>query len=190
MHGNETRQSILDAAQSLLQTRGFNAFSIKDLADRVRIRTSSIHYHFPKKSDLCRALIARHRQVVADLLAEISQQSTDPRRRLERFASVFQSTIEAGNRMCPFGMLAAESETLEPETCNELKRALDDLEAWLKGILLEGKKAGLLRFRASAKAEARLLLAGLEGAMLVARTYKDPKRFEVVASGLMEKLAS
>src|SRR5208337_1164864 len=117
MQINETKSAILDVAQELLQTRGFNAFSIKDLADRVRIRTSSIHYYFPTKADLCRALISRHRQRVADVLAQLDQQVSEPRKRLERFVSVFQSTIDAGNRMCPFGMLAADSETLEAENC-------------------------------------------------------------------------
>src|SRR3954464_1394603 len=109
---NDTRTVILDAAQELLQTRGFNAFSIKDLAERVEIRTSSVHYHFPTKTDLCRALISRHRKRVAAVLAGIDEQVTDPRKKLERFAAVFRSTIESGNRMCPFGMLAADSETL------------------------------------------------------------------------------
>jgi TetR/AcrR family transcriptional regulator, transcriptional repressor for nem operon len=189
MQINETRSAILDVAQELLQTRGYNAFSIKDLADRVEIRTSSIHYYyFPTKADLCRALISRNRQRVADVLAEIDQQVGDPRRRLERFAAVFQSTIEAGNRMCPFGMLAADSETLEPQSCEELRESFDDLENWLRRVLLEGRKAGVMAFAGSAQHEARLILSTLEGAMLVARTYEDPARFEVVARRLLEKL--
>ena len=142
MQINETMYAILDVAQELLQTRGYNGFSIKDLADRVEIRTSSIHYYFPTKADLCRALISRHRQRVASVLAGIDEQVIDPRTKLERFASLFQSTIEAGNRMCPFGMLAAESETLETQTCEELRASFDDLENWLRRVLLEGRRRG------------------------------------------------
>src|SRR3954447_21386522 len=114
---NQPMTPSLDVAQELLQTRGYNPFSIKDLADRVEIRTSSIHYYFATKADLCRALISRHQQRVAAVLAGIDEQVGDPGTKLERFVSLFQSTIEAGNRMCPFGMFAAESETLEPESC-------------------------------------------------------------------------
>src|SRR3954466_5782059 len=123
MQTTDTRTVILDTAQELLQTRGFNAFSIKDLAERVQIRTSSIHYYFPTKADLCRALISRHRERVVGVLAEIDRQVADSRKKLERFVAVFQGTIEAGNRMCPFGMLAAESDTLEPESCEELRES-------------------------------------------------------------------
>ncbi len=190
MQNSQTMSAILDAAHELLQTRGFHAFSIKDLADRVRIRTSSIHYYFPTKADLCRALISRHRQRVADVLAQIDQQVSEPRKRLERFVSVFQKTIDAGNRMCPFGMLAADSETLDAENCAELREAFNDLENWLKRVLLEGRKAGALSFSGSALREARLILSTLEGAMLVARTYNDPRRFKTVAKSLVEKLGT
>lgn len=187
---NDTRTLILDTAQELLQTKGFHAFSIKDLAERVKIRTSSIHYHFPTKADLCRALISRHRQRVGAVLVEIDEQVADPRRKLDRFATVFQNTIEVGNRMCPFGMLAADSETLEPVNCDELREAFNDLETWLRRVLLDGKKAGVLAYSGSALHEARLILSALEGAMLVARTYEDPSRFEATARCLMAKLTN
>ncbi|EQD50561.1 transcriptional regulator, TetR family, partial [mine drainage metagenome] len=44
-------EKIIDVAQQLVQSRGFNAFSYRDLADRISIRTASIHYYFPKKDD-------------------------------------------------------------------------------------------------------------------------------------------
>jgi len=188
MQINDTMSAILDVAQELVQTRGYNAFSIKDLADRVEIRTSSIHYYFPTKAHLCRTLISRLRQRVAGVLAEIDQQVGDPRTKLQRFAYLFQNTIEAGNRMCPFGMLAAEWETLEPQSCEELRASFDDLEIWLKRVLLEGRKEGGIAFSGSAQQEARFILSTLEGAMLVARTYEDPGRFELVARRLLEKL--
>jgi len=189
MQINETMSAILDVAQDLLQTRGYNGFSIKDLAHRVDIRTSSIHYYFPTKADLCRALISRHRQRVACVLAEIDEQSRDPRTKLERFAYIFQSTIEVGNRMCPYGMLAADSETLDPQNCAELRASFDDLEHWLRRVLLEGRKAGAIAYAGSAQQEARFVLSTLEGAMLVARTYEDPARFGVVARRLLGKLS-
>ncbi len=187
MERNDTASMILDVAQQLLQTRGYNGFSIKDVASRLQIRTSSLHYHFPTKADLCRALIARHRQRVSLALQEVDRQATDARKKLGQFIALFQSTIEAGNRMCPFGMLASDADTLEPVNCEELRASFDDLENWLSRVLLEGRKAGVLRFTESARKEARLVLSTLEGAMLVARTYHDPLRFAAVAHCLLAK---
>lgn len=187
MEINETMSSTLDIAQEFLETRGYNAFSINDFADRVGIRTSSIHYYFPTKADLCRALISRRRRCVALALAEIDLQAKDPRKKLERFISLFQSTIEAGNRMYPFGMLAADSETLGPGNCEDLRESFDDLENRLKRALIEASKAGVIVFSGSARKQAQLILSTLEGAMLVARTYKDPARFEGIAACLLDK---
>ena len=60
----ETTTLLLNTAQGLIQTRGFNAFSYKDLAEAVGIRTASIHYHFPAKAELGVALMERY---IADL---------------------------------------------------------------------------------------------------------------------------
>ena len=90
--------------------------------------------------------------------------------------------------MCLFGMVAADSETLDPQNCAELRASFDNLENWLKRILLEGRKAGVIVFSGSAQQEARLILSTLEGAMLVARTYEDFARFGLVAQRLLGKL--
>src|SRR5579862_1588267 len=57
---SSTRDRILDIAQRLIQSRGYNAFSFDDLAEELDIRTASIHYHFPTKADLGIALLRRY----------------------------------------------------------------------------------------------------------------------------------
>jgi len=42
----DIRTRILDIAQDLIQRRGLNAMSFKDLGDAVGIRKSSVHHHF------------------------------------------------------------------------------------------------------------------------------------------------
>jgi TetR/AcrR family transcriptional regulator, transcriptional repressor for nem operon len=55
MHPMETssvRDQLLQHARSLLMARGYHGFSYHDLARLVGVKTSSIHYYFPKKEDL------------------------------------------------------------------------------------------------------------------------------------------
>jgi TetR/AcrR family transcriptional repressor of nem operon len=47
-----TKTTLLDVAEELLLTRGYNGFSYNDIAEKVGIRKASIHYHFPSKSGL------------------------------------------------------------------------------------------------------------------------------------------
>jgi hypothetical protein len=65
----------------------------------------------------------------------------------------------------------------------------DDNEVWLTHVLEDGRAARTLRFQGPARSVARTLVGGLEGAMLVARLYKDIRRFRSAASLLIGGLA-
>ena len=56
----DTAQRILDVAERLVQTRGFNGFSYADIAEALRVTKASLHYHFPSKAELGRRLIERY----------------------------------------------------------------------------------------------------------------------------------
>jgi TetR/AcrR family transcriptional repressor of nem operon len=184
----ETRDFVLNVAQEFVQTRGFNAFSFRDVSERVGIKTASIHYYFPTKAELCRALIARQREQVGAALAEIDLEEADPKRKLTRYVSVFRKTLEVGNRMCLCGMLAADFATLDPPIVEDLRRSFEDHEAWLTQVLEAGMRSGALKFSGNPRDEARLLVSSLEGAMLIARAFEDATRFEECARGLLGRL--
>ena len=57
----DTRERLLEVAGDLVQQRGYNAVSYRDLAAAVEIKTASIHYYFPAKADLVQELMRRYR---------------------------------------------------------------------------------------------------------------------------------
>jgi TetR/AcrR family transcriptional repressor of nem operon len=69
-------------------------------------------------------------------------------------------------------------------------RFFDLNEAWLGRVLEEGRAQGAVRFSGSARTEARLIIGALEGAMLVARPYGEPERFEAAAKRLLATLTT
>ncbi len=74
-----------------------------------------------------------------------------------------------------------------------MKRAIqkffDDNEVWLARILEHGKRSGTLALTGKSVDAARVLTAGLEGAMLVARSYDDATtRFAAAAGHLLRQL--
>ena len=54
-----TRSRILDVAEQLVQTRGFNGFSYADISAELGITKASLHYHFATKAEHGRTLVAR-----------------------------------------------------------------------------------------------------------------------------------
>jgi TetR/AcrR family transcriptional repressor of nem operon len=183
-----TAGRILDIAERLVQTRGYNGFSYADISAELRIRNASVHYHFPSKTDLGRKLVARYRENFMAALAGLEAESGDARRRLRRYAGLWARVLRDRDRMCLCGMMAADIATLPRPVRAEIRRFFDENEAWLVRVITEGRKAKSLRFSSTPEVEARLLTMGLEGAMLVARSYGEPRRFEEIAHRLLEGL--
>jgi TetR/AcrR family transcriptional repressor of nem operon len=180
-------QKILDVAEQLAQTRGFNGFSYGDIAEQLLVTKASLHYHFPSKAELGRALIARYRTVFAQALDAIDSKTQSGPERLRRYVRLYDSVMR-DNRMCLCGMFAAEYDTLPGPMQDELREFFDHNERWLAAVLDAGRRDGDLAFRESAKERARVVLGALEGAMLVARTYADGRRFRSAARHLLAEL--
>jgi len=183
-----TAGKILDIAERLVQTRGYNGFSYADISSELRIRNASVHYHFPSKSDLGRRLVGRYRENFLAALAELEQDHADARRRLRAYVAIWTRVLRDRDRMCLCGMMAADIATLPRSVRAEIKRFFNENEAWLVRVLKAGQKAGALKLAGTAEVEARLLTMGLEGAMLVARSYGEPRRFEEIAARLLSGL--
>lgn len=58
----------------------------------------------------------------------------------------------------------------------------------LTAVLEAGSRAGRFRFKEAPRERAQVLLGALEGAMLVARSYRDPKRFRSSAQHVLADL--
>jgi TetR/AcrR family transcriptional repressor of nem operon len=185
--GTSATARILDIAEQLAQTRGFNGFSYADIAQELLVTKASLHYHFPSKADLGRALIERYHLVFAQALATIDQQTHKPREKLRRYVALYDSVMRK-NRMCLCGMLAAEYATLPGPMQDELLRFFDANEIWLAAVLEDGRETGDLAFVGPVRQRARSVLGALEGAMLVARAYGDARRFQSTAKLLLADL--
>jgi TetR/AcrR family transcriptional repressor of nem operon len=183
-----TRSRILDAAERLVQVRGFNGFSYADVATELAVTKASLHYHFPSKAGLGEALIARYAERFADALAAIDGHDATAPTKLDAYASLYGNVLREG-RMCLCGMFAAEFETLPTPIRDAVVAFLDENEAWLERVLEQGREEGSLRFSGSATDTARSIVSGLEGTMLVARSYGEIERFETVATRLLASLA-
>jgi TetR/AcrR family transcriptional regulator, transcriptional repressor for nem operon len=179
--------AILDVAELLAQTLGYNGFSYADVAAQLGVTNASLHYHFPSKAILGRALIERYRAGFVEALDTIDRETGEPCKKLERYAALYEAVLR-NERMCLCGMLAAEYATLPEPMQAQLHLFFDANERWLTTVLKDGCRAGRFAFNESAGERARVLLGALEGAMLLARSYRDPHRFRVAADYILADL--
>ncbi len=187
--GGDTADRILDVAQRLVQQRGFNGFSYADVAEELGITTAALHYHFAGKAELGEALVARYASRFAQALDAIAAEPLDAPAKLERYAGLYAEVFR-DQRMCLCGMLAAEFQTLPDAMREGVLRFFDHSEAWLRDVLEQGVREGTVAFDGTAGEAARTFLAGLEGAMLLARPSGDIERLEAASRGLLTGLTS
>jgi TetR/AcrR family transcriptional repressor of nem operon len=180
----DTRTAILDVAERLVQARGFNAFSYADVAAELGITSAALHYHFAGKAELGESLITRYAENFMAALAEIDATGAPAATRLRDYCAIYRDAL-ADQRMCLCGMLAAEYETLAGPMRDAVVRFFDDNERWLAQLLDAGRDEGSLAFTDAASAAATMVLATLEGAMLVARPYGGTSVFEAVVARLL-----
>ena len=69
--GGDTRERILDAAESAILAKGFAATSIEELIVAVGITKGGFFYHFKDKGELAKALLVRYIERENELFDEI-----------------------------------------------------------------------------------------------------------------------
>src|SRR4051812_16835611 len=182
-----TADRILDVAERLVQTQGFNGFSYADISAELKITKASLHYHFATKAELGTRLIARYQERFLAALEAIDDESDDARHKLRRYAKLYADVLRS-KRLCLCGMLASDFATLPRPMKDGVRAFFDANEAWLTRVVEEGRRSRSLRRDGQAHDLARMVVSSLEGAMLVARSYDDVQRFEAAAARLFADL--
>lgn len=178
-----TRSELLRAAELLLRTKGYAAFSYADLADEVGIKKASIHHHFPTKEGLSIAIVDSYLFRFNKSLAQINQESVDVVVRLRAFSAFFSESSKNG--MLPLcGALAAELSVL-PDRLKALTKTFFEIHlAWLEGNLVTGQTANTVKVEINPKEVARAILSVLEGSCYIAwalnQTMIDQSGFELI----------
>ena len=175
-----TQEKIMRSAQDLIQHKGLNAFSYKDIAHAVGIKTSSIHYHYPTKEDLVGAVLIWQQQMIFLELTKLKQDEySTAKEKLDRFLDLlFSLTYKDNNKMCLGGMLASDVITISDELRNKVQCFFDQLLYWIEEVLKDGLKKKEMSTLPPKCAEQ--VLIHIEGALLLARLYKSDSYIKLV----------
>ena len=171
----DTRQIIMNAARVMVQARGYNALSFREIGKEIGIKSASIHYHFPTKGDLGAALAHQYTEDALAFFGTLKEAALEPTTCMEKYTGIFREALLNNNRMCLAGIMAAEHDDLSPEVRIEVDRFTDENIRWLTEILA-GKKTGLSDEQL--RSQALAIFSAIEGAQLVARGRGDVAVFD------------
>jgi TetR/AcrR family transcriptional repressor of nem operon len=162
----DTKTKILDLAEAMTQTRGFNGFSYLDIAAEIGIKNSSIHHHFKSKADLGLALVERVHERHLESFAQISRSIKSPRKRLKAVVEHFQAYVDQ-KKFCLCGMMTAELQSVSAAVSERLTAYFRDFRNWLAAQFAAMDKK-------NPKTVALSFISALEGALVIARLESDP----------------
>ncbi len=183
---SKTRTKILDVAEDMLRTRGFNAFSYQDISEQVGIRKASIHYHFPTKEDLGLALLERFGADVKNWASGVVEKS--PTEQLEAYFEMTENIISSTTNICVYGVMGTEFWTL-PEAMQEaFKKFQRRRDRWLAKILEEGRAQGVFKEVGTPEDQATLIAAAIQGGLQIARSSGEPDRLKSVLRQVRESV--
>ncbi|HXV25698.1 MAG TPA: TetR/AcrR family transcriptional regulator [Alphaproteobacteria bacterium] len=169
-----TRNALLHAAERLVRSRGYSAFSYADLADEVGITKASIHHHFPTKADLGNALVDNYVDQIRELMTSIESTETTSVARLRAYGSIYVSSVRQGS-LCLCGILSAEAVVLPRPLQDRLRMFFRDQISWLERVLAEGLANKELRLPHNPVRSAEHFLSTLQGSTLVGWAMRDHK---------------
>lgn len=175
---SETASRILDVAERVARQGGYNAFSFRDIANEIGIKSASVHYHFPTKDALGEALAERYTDRFISALGQTDDAA--PKDVLERYIEACGTALKEDKLMCLCGMFGAEIEHLPTLVARKTRGFFQRNIAWLAKVYeAQGESPE------QAKSSAARMIATVEGAMILARSMDDISLFDAATTEIV-----
>jgi TetR/AcrR family transcriptional regulator, transcriptional repressor for nem operon len=165
----DTKKQILDIAENFLLDRGYNGFSYKDISNALGIKNASIHYHFPKKTDLGVTIIRCAKDRFERWAQMLENRALGYAGELAEFCLLFKKYVKNKQQICLGGALETDFKTLPEEMQKEACELASAMLRWLERLLEEGRDQGAFNFPGKANAQALVVMSCLQGAIQMVR---------------------
>jgi AcrR family transcriptional regulator len=177
--GERTRARIVAKVAPLFNERGFAGASMADLIGATGLRAGGVYRHFDGKEALAIAAFdhaaATHWTFYQNAVAGATTAAERIAALAGAMASIVDTPLIAGG--CPLLNAAIEMDDARPAMPalrTRVRRAMNTLIGLARTILADGIAAGEIAPSVDAAAEARLVIATMEGAIMLAKLFDDP----------------
>ena len=146
-NGN-TREQILRIARDLFTTKGYEATSMREIADETGIRKASLYYHFKGKDDILRSLFEQRSNEAEDLLEWITAQRPTPelaKAAVLRWVDSFSADKLRGIRFLAANPLIVRG--FESDSSDRIGQTLSTLADTIAGLLPQRSAVKALQLR-------------------------------------------
>ena len=168
---SSTRDQIIDQAFQLMLQRGLHGFSYRDISGPLGVKNAAIHYHFPNKMDLIKALIDENHQLLRRSTSEFMAYGGPAMPQLEGLFAFTMNQCECGRPICMVGALAIDYDELNDDIKSANDRFMKDSVNWLTKVMETGREQEEFHFNGDPVSKAVSILAMIQGARQMARVH-------------------
>lgn len=125
-----TRQTILATAQRLFGERGYDATSLRQIADAVGMTKAAVYYHYPAKEHILLELTRPMLDALSELVATLrdDEQAVRPEQALEAYLDVFGQHVDV------LRMLGQDPSTMHhPDIGQRIRHLVDAIRHTIAG---------------------------------------------------------
>jgi len=173
---------ILDVAERYMRRGGFSAVSFREIATEVGVKSASVHYHFPQKSDLGRALVQRYTKNIMDHLGDPLASNATVTDGISRLASAYRAALHNDDSVCLCAKLGAEIRHLPDDVAIEVRQFFKSVLGWATVTL------AVHMDKTRAAEMAAQTISALQGAMVLAVALEDNSHFTTAEAMLFKQL--
>jgi AcrR family transcriptional regulator len=161
------RERLVESARELIYEQGVHGTTLADIAERAEVPLGNVYYYFKSKDELIGAVLDSYREQAA-ALTQAFERHRSPQARLKALVQNWSDMHETvARRGCPMGTLCAELDKAEGGRDRDAAAVMAIIVDWAEG---QFRQLG----RRDARDLAMALFAGIQGAALLANTFRDP----------------
>jgi len=171
--GEQTRQKIVAAAAQIFNQRGYEGSSLADLMEATGLQKGGIYRHFSSKEELAAEAFDYTWQLAWN--SRLGGVSENPPH-LDRLRQLITNYVECRSPVpggCPVLNTAVDADDGNPILRERVLKALRSWMNLLQSIVKDAVKAGETQPGVDPKSLATMVIASLEGALMISRIERS-----------------
>lgn len=182
--GEQTRRKIVAAAAPIFNKRGYEGSSLNDLMQATGLKKGGIYRHFVNKQELAAEAFDYTWEAAWNArLARIDENASGIEKVKQLIANFIdhRSPVAGG---CPILNTAVDADDGNPVLRAHVARALRSWLSRLEAMVIDAQRRGETSPGIDPKAVATLIVASLEGALMMSRIQRTEETLRRVQSHL------
>ena len=186
--GEQTRRRIVESAAPIFNKKGYEGTSMGDLMEATGLKKGGLYRHFTNKEQLAaEAFDYAAREAQLARLFQVDDKAGGIEK-LKQFIANFIQIRPPVSGGCPILNTAVDADDGNPVLRARVTKALRSWLDRLQAIIQQARQRGEIRAEVDPKAAATIIVASLEGALMISRLQRSDESLRLLQAHLYQYL--